>query len=124
MKSEFEKERLWSAYLDGELTAAEAAAYEESLTDDERTRLALEKQVEAHLAERLSRAVACPDGVWNRLKAEMVGPATASRSPLWNRWIMVLGAAAAIVLVTTVFIILGSWTVGYFEMRNLAGHGQ
>lgn len=106
MSNAGDKERLWSAYLDGELTAAEAARFDQSLTPDERARLMAEMKVEAQINERLGAEVTCPDAVWqnavaavrqNEITSDGIRPAT--------RWIAGLSAVAAALIVATVFIV-------------------
>ena len=59
-----EREKLWMAYLDGEMTSTEAAAFDASLTPEERARLAGEMRLESGLAAALQGDVVCPDAVW------------------------------------------------------------
>ena len=47
------REQLWQAYLDGELSACEAAQFETTLSEAERRRLAAELRFDRALADRL-----------------------------------------------------------------------
>lgn len=79
------REHLWQAYLDGELTVIEMSEFEASLNEDERERLAGEMRFEGGLAERLSQDVKCPDEVWERTKALLTGQQE-ERVPAFRRW--------------------------------------
>ena len=59
-------DELWWAYLDGELTPAESANLDQSLSHDDRGCLAAEMRLEADFAEMIGREVACPKKVWKR----------------------------------------------------------
>lgn len=105
MSFNMEKERLWSAYLDGELTVAESAEFEDSLSPEQREMLVAERSFEAQLVERLGSDVQCPDDLWKNTKAKML-PVQTSRKRMTGttRWIFGLATAAALVLFTTVFV--------------------
>ncbi len=97
-----EREKLWMAYLDGQMSAAEASAFDESLTAEEREQLAAEMRLEAGIAERLAAKVACPDATWEALRSQLEGkpatvPTNVVRLPL--RSLGLIAAAAAVVLV-------------------------
>ena len=79
------REHLWQAYLDGELSVIEMSEFEASLNEDERERLAADMRFEGGLAERLSQDVKCPDEVWERTKALLTGPKEES-VPMYRRW--------------------------------------
>jgi len=93
-----DKDRLWMAYLDGELTPAESAAFDAGLTPEERDRLAAEMHFESALAEALRGDVKCPDHVWRRAQVLVrnAGKARRRRVRLW--WGAAFAAAAALVL--------------------------
>lgn len=100
------KEQLWQAYIDGELSTAESAEFEASLTERERNRLAAELQFENALSDRLGRRIECPQDVWHRTRALVknhAGDQRPNRVP--RRWIWgsvgSLAAAAAIALAVT-----------------------
>jgi len=95
------KEHLWQAYVDGELSAGEAAEFEASLTEDDRERLAEDMRFERALAERLSEGAECPDDVWERTRAmvqEQAPPIAAlpSRAKRWRLGAATLAAAASV----------------------------
>lgn len=95
------KDKLWQAYLDGELSVTEMAEFEETLGPDERAALAADRRFEAGLADALSRGAACPDDVWARTRALIVakaegGPPQRSRARRWY-WGASMTAAAAII---------------------------
>lgn len=62
------REHLWQAYIDGELSAAEASEFEQSLEPTERELLAADAQFERRLGEKLAEPVACPDSVWEEIE--------------------------------------------------------
>ena len=100
-------EQYWQAYLDGELSASEAADFEASLTDAQREQLAVDMRVERVIAEHLARDAECPDGVWERTKAriarlnEMNAPRVSSRRR-WYWRAATLAAVAALAFVISV----------------------
>lgn len=61
----------WNAYIDGELSAAEAETFEQSLDEAGRERLQQEKAIEDALAERLAESVSCPDDFWAAIQAKV-----------------------------------------------------
>ncbi len=89
-----EKEALWMAYLDGQMTASESSAFDSSLTPEDRERLAAEMRLEAGLAERLCQCPACPEALWKRLELQMNNGAARRR-----RTSLTFAAAAAVALV-------------------------
>lgn len=89
-----ENEALWMAYLDGQMTASEASAFDAGLSPEMQERLAAEMRLEAGLAERLCGDTQCPEALWKRLQLEMNnGPARRRRLPF------TFAAAAAVCLV-------------------------
>lgn len=78
-------ERKW-AYLDGELSPAEAADLDQALSSEERARFASELRFERTVAAKLSDA-ACPDNSWWRAKASLQRRrAGAGRFAAWMGW--------------------------------------
>ncbi len=69
MKSLPERDELWMAYLDGEMSAAEAAAFVASLGPAERLLTESETRLEAALAAKLSAGPTCPDEAWEQTLA-------------------------------------------------------
>jgi hypothetical protein len=92
-----ERDKLWSAYIDGELSAAEASKFDQSLTADERARLASEIQLENGIGEILQTDTPCPDPLWKRVEGELYQhdalARQSRRNVLW--W---AGSVAAILL--------------------------
>ena len=100
------KERLWQAYLDGELSTGESAEFEQSLSPSEREGLASEMRFERALAERLGENAHCPDEVWERTKALVAGaeaPALAQSSRRRWYWGVATLAAASIAFVLSLY---------------------
>jgi len=104
MKRNEEHEQLWSAYLDGELSASESARFDASLSQHDRERLAAEMQFESAMADVLGKTAGCPDEVWRRTIAKVEGTSQ-RRSYGRRKWIpAALGIAAALaVVVASVF---------------------
>jgi hypothetical protein len=96
------EDHLWSAYLDGELTASEALEVDDTLTDAERERLAGELRVERLLAERLSAAPPCPQALWESTVARMGLKATRRPFPVWRA----ASLAAAFLVALSLFLAL------------------
>jgi len=92
------------AYLDGELSAAEAADFDRSLSEEERERLASEMQLEALLAERLSDTIVCPNHVWVDATARIKKVQRRPRIRFWRRltYGLIPLTAAALLLVILV----------------------
>ncbi len=94
-----ERDRLWSAYLDGELSSREAADFHQTVSPEERERLVWEARLETALAERLSAGSECPPEVWRRIGnrtkrgrfARLIG-----RRRAW--WAAAIASAAALVV--------------------------
>lgn len=81
MKRLPERDELWMAYLDGEMSAMEAAAFDATLNDSERAAAEMEIRVETALGARISAPVPCPGDVWADLKAKV-----GARAPRHRRW--------------------------------------
>lgn len=107
------KEHLWQAYIDGQLSAAEASEFEESLTPEERELLAADVCFERRLGERLSQPLGIPQDVWDRTLTkldaarEAESPTPTRRVGAWL-WGAVSLAAAAMIA----FGILGHFPAG------------
>ena len=67
-----EKEQLWQAYIDGELSAAEMASFESSLSTGEQELLTADVKFERAIVEKLSETDACPDDVWESIKSQLL----------------------------------------------------
>ena len=105
-------EQYWQAYLDGELSASEAADFEASLTDGQREQLAVDMRVERILAEHLGRDAECPDEVWERTKARVArlnetGTPHATSRRRWYWGTATLAAAAAFAFVISIIAPIG-----------------
>lgn len=106
------REQLWQAYVDAELSVTEAAEFEVSLTEVERGRLADDMQFERVLAERLSHEAECPDEVWERTKARVLelGETPVRIQVHLKRWYWgaaTLATAAALAFVISLFAASG-----------------
>lgn len=103
--STHEKEQLWQAYMDGELSATEMANFENSLPPNERELLTSDVQLERGIIDRLSEDDGCPEDVWENVKRSMLAQASddmdsvekfaVNRKP-WRVGLLTLAAAAMI----------------------------
>ncbi len=108
---EVTEEKLWMAYLDGELSPAEALQYDAELSPAQRDRLAAEMRLESTLGDALRIDAACPDAAWAATldKLAAAGAPTAHAGQrLGGRWRRrvwpFLTAAAAVLLVTVAYL--------------------
>ena len=100
-------DHLWQAYLDGEMSACEASEFEATLTPEQRVRIADELTFETACQARLSEPIACPDALWNSVKADIRTEAAHNTAviPFIKRgsvWATVGAAAAAVAILLTV----------------------
>lgn len=112
------REQIWQAYIDGELSATEMAGFEATLTPEEQERLTADIQFDRGLSERLSEDAACPTDVWERTKALLTQQSTEEettvpfiakprrRSLLWGAG--TLAAAAALAFMISSFTPVGA----------------
>jgi len=102
------REQLWQAYLDGELSACEAAQFEATLSDAEQRQLAAEMRFDRALADRLRRDADCPDALWERTRAKLAPAARPGRA----RRLVLTGAALAAALLA-VFVLPELYPMGF-----------
>ena len=110
------KREQWSAWLDGELPAEEAAEFEASLTPAERAGLEQERGFEAALSGKLRADAHCPELVWKRVEKEMKPAVAPTKRRRTARWAVAAVSAAAALLV---FAAAGLWNVDRAEARFL-----
>ena len=103
-----ERDELLMAYLDGEMSAAEAASFSAALTDAERGRAEAETRLESALAKRLALGPACPEETWGGVLKQL--DAARPARPWWNLS-RPLRIAAALLLAT------GAWGVTGYMYR-------
>lgn len=106
-----DREQMWQAYVDGELSACEAAQFEASLTEADRTRLAAEMRFERALSEQLREDCPCPEAAWQRAREAVMAceaPPGATRSRRLAIGGATLAAAAALAFVL-------SYAPGYLD---------
>lgn len=89
-----QREHMWSAYLDGELSASEAAEFDQTLTPAEKDLLQSEVRFERALGDVLSRGGACPEDVWQRTMSAVSTLGGPSSRSTRGRWFGGLAAAA------------------------------
>jgi anti-sigma factor RsiW len=93
-------DRWWMACLDGQLSAAEAAAFDRTLQQADRERISREIRLEQALGECLGAGPGCPDALWKRTELLLRKQGAAQprrRSPRYWPW--GFGIAAAITLI-------------------------
>ena len=100
-----QRDKLWNAYLDGELPASEAAAFDQSLSQDERKRLEGEMAFERACADALGKDAACPDDVWQRTLDALPENAATDPTPFPWYWKPVAALAATMLVVISLFAI-------------------
>jgi len=101
------RDPLWSAYLDGELTAAEASEFDARLNAEERERMAAEVRLESGIAERLAASEKCPDALWKRIEQGVTDASDRQNQPRRSfvSWALPsLAAAAGILLALALFV--------------------
>lgn len=100
-----QRDKLWNAYLDGELPASEAAAFDQSLTPEDRKRLEGEMAFERACADALSKDAACPNEVWQRTLEALPESAAPAPNTLPWYWKPVAALAAAMIVMISLFAI-------------------
>lgn len=104
------REQLWQAYLDGELSACEAAQFEATLSEAEKRQLAAEMRFDRALADRLRQNADCPDEVWARTRAKLAPVATPAAPGKIRRLAFASAAIAAALL--AVFVLPELYPLG------------
>ncbi len=88
--------KLWSAYMDGEMSASEAAEFDKVLSPRDRARLAAETRFETVLGDCLRGGPDCPEGLWSEIQARLSTTTGApARQTSWSTW----AVAASLLLV-------------------------
>jgi len=116
-----QRDKLWNAYLDGELPAPEAASFDQSLTPDERKRLEGELAFERGCADALRKDVTCPDDVWQRTLAALpdgAGEAAPTNVLPWYWKPAFAAAAAAMVAIAWVGVQVNSEPPVFLDMAE------
>lgn len=95
-----EKEQMWQAYIDGELSATEMASFESLLTPGERELLTADVKFERGIVQKLSEKDACPLALWESIKSQLLEPEASNISELpaqsaRSRWFAAATVAAA-----------------------------
>jgi hypothetical protein len=92
--------------MDGELSASEASAFDQSLTSEERERLTDEIALERALVELLGTDAPCPKDTWGRIQAQVGREWVRGQRPAARRWLRVGAGLAAALLVAAVGVLL------------------
>ncbi len=113
-----ERDRLWSAYIDAELPAREAADLHESLSPEDRERVGLECRLEKALAGPLVAGSDCPPEIWRHLRSSLEDR---TKRGWFTRVIRrhQAGLIAASVLAASVLVVFG---VSQFSGDDLQGN--
>ncbi|MDA0323253.1 MAG: hypothetical protein O2923_11140 [Verrucomicrobia bacterium] len=101
------KDKLWTAYFDGELSSSESLEFDNALSDKERKRLIAERRFESALGDRLSGDIKCPDELWNRVAAQMRRADRRVMPPLVWKLVATGAAAAGLLLVVSLVFLTG-----------------
>ena len=109
-------DKLWSAYMDGELSASEALEFEKSLTEEQKEQIAAEKKFEGALDKALCKDVSCPDQVWNNVKSTLEKD---SKKPLSYRIMPVLALASSIIIAAVIMFTKPDVKRDEFKVINL-----
>jgi hypothetical protein len=106
-----ERDELWWANLDGEISPSEATEYDRCLSQDERRQNMDDLRMEAELAEILGVPVQCPDEVWRtalaRVKEHEHAARVSAKRRGMRRWFFVI-APAALAATLAVFVFFHS----------------
>ena len=101
------RDELWWAYVDRELTPAEASHVDEMISSEDRVRAAGDLAMEAELAEVLGAPVECPKHAWKAAVAAVKHEQRAvRRRARWTRWSLaacIPAAAMALILLLAFF---------------------
>jgi len=99
-------EEKWTAYLDGKLTTADAAAFEREHFDAAAERERQSKIVRAVRTHSPSPALRNPDFLNERILREIApppAPASARETPLWSLWRLVTASAFCLLAVGAIY---------------------
>lgn len=114
MRPGLDRERLLTAYIDGQLSASEAVAFEATLSQEEREWCAREIHFEQAVCEVLAGPIACPEALWQQLSEQMETAPRPRRRWLaqpWVAWSAFGGLAAALAFT-------------FYDVDPAAGQGQ
>ena len=125
-------DQLWWASLDGELTPAEAAQLDRSLSDADRNRMSGEMEMERKLGEALAQPVPGADQAWQAALAKVKAQEAAQRGTVRLRrriaWIAapLAVAAAALVILSVGYLRTEAPQPWFLKMgaRDEAGPGS
>jgi len=91
-------DRMWSAYLDTELSVTEVESLEKHLSEEDLEHLEREKHLDSKISEHLKKGVKCPEALWNsvcqQIESEKKLP---EKKHLKLFYVLVSAVAAAIV---------------------------
>ncbi|MBI2422800.1 MAG: hypothetical protein HYV27_08215 [Candidatus Hydrogenedentes bacterium] len=120
MGERLDKDKIWMASLDGELSASESTAFESGLGERETLRLRAEMKLETALGNALQRGGQCPVETWNRVLARIEGR-SATRAPHWAA-----PRTLTFLLVASMALMAGSywWNAEYLTHTPPQNRGQ
>jgi len=98
MNSQHENDEQWMAYVDGQLSTSEAAAFDSGLSAAEKSRAEQEIRFERAIGEVLTAGPGCPDHLWEELRSK-IAPGRKSRWQPFNGMRGFAFAAAASLVV-------------------------
>ena len=91
-------DRLWSAYLDGELSITEVEHFENQLSPEELAHIRKEKELEKSIVTTLKDNCRCPDQLWKNICTQIDGEQSKSKFGL-KVVALVMAAAAALTVI-------------------------
>lgn len=100
MPQGMDKEKLWVAYLDGQLSTSEAVAFEATLSEVERAQVGSEVHLERVIGERLQEAPGCPEGLWQGLASQIAASEAVPRTSLLGQPRALVAALTALAAAT------------------------
>jgi hypothetical protein len=99
------RDKMWLAYLDGELSASEAAEFDQLLTPADKERLTAEVRFERALGEALAGEVSCPDALWRKTIIAVNQRDQVLNAPGTPKWMYAVTAVAAALAITTAAVL-------------------
>ena len=91
-------DRMWSAYIDAELSITELEKFESELSNDQLEQLKREKDFEKQMSSVLKKGVKCPDDLWRSICEQIEEEENIPSRRKWVVMVTSLAAAAAVVL--------------------------
>jgi hypothetical protein len=103
------QDELWWAFLDGGMSPAEAAKFDQALTPEDRERMTGDLNLETELAEVLGAPVSCPKDAWKTALRLVRAQKRTARPPrgAWSRRLLKASLPLAAVLAISLAVYFG-----------------